>query len=85
MKEEVELRQQTMGFCRIKLTNKFMPLGDATIFIARKDPDKSHKTAMLREKDPGSGVFEFMIDPAEYVLSINKAGFPERTEAIVAF
>lgn len=80
--EEFILKEQTMGFCRVKVTEKGMPFEDSSVIVAKKNPDANSKTAVLREKDPKSGIFEFMIDPGQYVLLINKLGYPERREEV---
>lgn len=38
----------------------------------------------MREREPGTGIYEFMIDPGTYILAITRMGFHERTEEIVA-
>lgn len=40
--------------------------------------------AILKEKTIGTGLFEFLIDPGEYILSINRYGYLEKIEEIVA-
>jgi len=81
--EEFYLSEQTMSFCRLKVTEHRVPFTDCSVVVAKKNPEKSSKTAILREKDPKTGVFEFMIDPGQYILTINKVGYPERKEEVV--
>jgi len=91
--QEIELREQTMGFVRIKLHDRNLPLSNATILIAKKNHEEGGKSilfwdfpnilaAIIREKEPGSGVFEFLVNPGHYILSINKIGYPQRQEDI---
>ena len=40
--------------------------------------------AILREKEPGTGIYQFMINPGTYMLSVSRMGFCERSEEILA-
>jgi len=81
--EEFYLNEQTMSFCRLKISENRIPFPDCSVIVAKKNPEKNSKTAILREKDPKTGVFEFMIDPGQYIIAINRIGYPERKEEIV--
>jgi hypothetical protein len=47
LKEEIELRPQTMCFCKIKLVDRGMPVSEATIVIAKKDQEDDPKKSNL--------------------------------------
>jgi len=42
--EEFILKGQTMGFCRVKVTDKGMPFEDSSIIVAKKNPDANSKS-----------------------------------------
>jgi len=42
--EEFILKEQTMGFCRVKVTEKGMPFEDSSVIVAKKNPDANSKS-----------------------------------------
>lgn len=44
LKEEIELRSQSMCFCKVKLHEKRSPVSEATIIIGKKNPDEESKS-----------------------------------------
>jgi hypothetical protein len=44
MREDIELRHQTMCFCKLKVHEKKSPISEATIVIGKKNPDDDSKS-----------------------------------------
>ena len=40
---------------------------------------------MVKNSNPNSGLYEIVVDPGEYLLSVSKPGYQEKEEAFTAF
>lgn len=44
LKEEILLKEQTMGVCQIKLVQNFLPFGGANVIVSKKNPEPNSKS-----------------------------------------